>query len=168
MAAEPLPGGVAAAAVASAMGAALATKSLRISLQKQAMGNDDRNSLQATLELARVQQVALLCLAEADERAYRTLLDRQTHRHGVADLADAWREATEVPIRVAESCHLLVERLAGVEDRCWPAVQTDLQVGRWLLETGARAGLLAAEQNLGAWGNHPGAHILQQRLDALR
>lgn len=78
---EPLPGGVSAAALASAMGTALLAKAARVSLQRQDLSADDRTALQAALDLACLQQPDLLGLAEADERAYRAVLESHAHRH---------------------------------------------------------------------------------------
>jgi hypothetical protein len=98
LATKPLPGGVSAAALAAAMGAALVAKAVRISLRRQDVGEKDRTDLHAVLDLARYQQV-LLSLAEADERAYRAVLASQAHKHGHPARDDAWYEATSVPVR---------------------------------------------------------------------
>jgi formiminotetrahydrofolate cyclodeaminase len=132
------------------------------------LSEEARTALQAVLDLAYHQQPALLGLAEADERAYRAVLDSHVHRHDTPAKGDAWREATEVPICVAEACHLLLRRLPRILDLCWPPVEPDLQVGQWLLEVGLRAGLSAAESNLRAWPGDKELVPLQARMDALK
>ena len=161
LSARPLPGSVSAAAVAAAMGAALIAKAARVTLRRQAMTPADRAAMQAVLDLARDQQPILLRLADADERAYRTVLRAR------APSPAAWREATEVPIRLAEACRSLLRPLPGVLDPCWPAVRPDLEIGSWFLEVAVRAGRLAAEINLRAWGEDPAAGPLRARVDAL-
>jgi formiminotetrahydrofolate cyclodeaminase len=167
MSAEALPGGVSAAAVASAMGAALIAKVLRTTLQRQNVNPGDRSLLHGVLALACDQQQLLMSLANADERAYGAVLQRRAGKAGFPVQAEAWHEAIEVPVRVAEVCHQMLQRLPGLLDLCWPAVRPDLEIGEWLLETGMRASLLAAEVNLQACpGDRPSA--LQARVDALK
>jgi formiminotetrahydrofolate cyclodeaminase len=165
---KPLPGGVSAAALASAMGAALVAKAAQVSLQRQDMKEEVRTACKAILDLARDQQQTLLGLAEADERACRAVLESHAHEHGTPSRDNTWHDATEVPICVAEACHLLLRRLPELLDLCWPALQPDLQVGRWLLETGVRAGLSVAETNLSTWGDASLAESLRLRLGALK
>jgi len=165
---KPLPGGVSAAALASAMGAALVAKTLRISLHKQDMRAEDHAAVQAALDLASYQQQTLVSLAQADEDAFRAVLDSRARQDRAQLEAEAWRKATETPIDVAEACHLLLVRLPGLRDLCWPAVEPDLDIGHWLLEVGLRAGLVAAESNLGARANDLDLAPVQARLDALR
>jgi formiminotetrahydrofolate cyclodeaminase len=168
LATEALPGGVAAAAVASAMGAALVVKVTYVTLQRHSVTGAERAALQATLDLASRQQAALMQLADADERAYRAVLEGQALRHGSPAEGTAWYEATEVPVRVAETCHLLLERMPGILGLCPSAVKPDLEIGVWLLETGKRAGLLAAENNVRAWEAGVDLTPLQARIDALK
>ena len=164
---EPLPGGVSAAAVASAMGAALVVKAMRVTLQRRDLSGDQRAALQAVLDLARDRQTVLLHLADADERAYRAVLDSRARGPGSPAKDEAWYEATEAPIRVAEVCHLLLGKLPRVFGLCRPAVKPDLEIGAWLLETGRRAGLLAADTNLRT-GKGEGAGAHRTRVDALK
>jgi formiminotetrahydrofolate cyclodeaminase len=147
LSAKPLPGGVAAAAVAAAMGSALMAKAARVTLRQQRRPNAGRTALEAVLDLAQARRAELLELATADEQAYRAVLEPS----GAAD--EAWRAATEVPIRVAEACHSLLDQMPAILGLCWPPVRTDLEIGGWLLEIGARAGVAAAESNVRSWGD---------------
>jgi len=165
---KPLPGSVSAAALASAMGTALLAKTARVSLQRQDLSEVDRTAFQAVLDLACHQQPALLGLVEADERAYRAVLESHVRGHEASAKSDVWRDATEVPLCVAEACHLLLKQLPGLLNLCWPPVEPDLRVGQWLLGVGLRAGLSAAESNLRAWSGDKQLVPLQARLDALK
>ena len=167
MATQPMPGGVAAAAMAGAIGTALITKATRITLQKQTMVFSDQAELQTLLDHAQAQQISLVRLAGDDEHAYRVVLDTQALAAETSARRDAQAEAIEVPIRVAEACRSLLSSLPRLADICWPAVQHELQTGTWLLEVGLRAGLLAAETNLRAWGDHRELLHFQARSDAL-
>jgi len=164
---EPLPGAVSAAAVSAAMGAALIAKAARITLRRGQLDGAGRDEVQALWDLAERQQAALLELAGADEDAYRAVL--KTHSLSPSDPArtNAWLQATETPIGVAEVCRLLLEWASPLLDTCWPAVCPDPEIGIWLLETGMRAGLKAAQGNLDYCGDGPEARSLQNRIDAL-
>jgi formiminotetrahydrofolate cyclodeaminase len=164
---KPLPGAVAAAAVSAAMGAALIAKATRITLQRQEVDNTSRDALQMLLDDADRQQAVLLGLAEADEGAYRAVLETRSLPVSAPARAAAWLQATEIPIRLAETCHSLLRSADLLLDTCWPAVCPDPEIGVWLLETGMRAGLAAAEGNMGSCADAPETHALQLRIDAL-
>ncbi len=165
---KPLPGAVAAAALAAAMGAGLVAKAARITLHKGAVNGATRTLLQEVIELADQQQDALVRLAEADVRAYHAVLEAKSGSASPSVQREAWLQATEMPIRIAEACRLLVERSSLWIDQCWPAICADLNIGLWLLQTGIRAGLEAAESNVGFCGDTPAAESLQMRIDALK
>jgi formiminotetrahydrofolate cyclodeaminase len=167
VAAEPLPGGVSAAALAAAMGAALVAKVTRVTLRRQDAAEKNRAALQAVLDLADRQRDLLVDLAHEDELAYRAMLGGLDQGEGNRTADPAWHRAIEVPIRVAEACHGLLERLPGLVALCWPAVETDLHVGQWLLEVGLRAGLPAAESNLQVNSEDRQVASLRTRVEVL-
>jgi formiminotetrahydrofolate cyclodeaminase len=167
LAAQSLPGGVSAAAVASAMGAALLAKTARITLGRQALEPGIRGRLDKIAAQARVERVELVELAEADRKAFRAVLDAQRESPSSPQQHDAYLVAAEIPVRVAEVCHGLLGSASAVRTVCWHSVLTDLDIGRWLLEAGMRAGLAAAESNLSASGETDGRNTLQRRIDAL-
>jgi formiminotetrahydrofolate cyclodeaminase len=165
---KPLPGAVAATAVSAAMGAALIAKATRITLERQEMDGTTRGALRALWELADRQQAVLFDLAEADERAYRAVLEARSQPETTSARAAAWLQATEIPVRLAETCHALLENAYPLLNACWPVVCPDPEIGAWLLETGLRAGLAAAEGNIGSCADTPETHALQRRIDALK
>lgn len=164
LATQPLPGGVASAAIAAAMGAALTYKVARIALAQKSLTAVDRAATQATLDLANAQQAELVRLSSADEQAYRAVLEA-AH---APERRLAWQQATQVPILVAEACRLLLDRLPGLYPVCPPVVYVDLQIGSWLLETGLRAGLEAAETNLRVWAKGTDLAAFRSRIDAVQ
>ena len=164
---EPLPGAVSAAAVSAAMGAALIAKAARITLHRRQLDDAAGDQVQGLWDLAGHQQAALLELAGADEDAYRAVLDTRSLPPSDPARTGAWVRATEVPIRIAEACYALLERASSLLDTCWPAVCPDPEIGIWLLETGMRAGVTAAEGNLEYCGDGPEAQALQGRIEAL-
>ena len=165
---KPLPGAVAAAAVAAAMGAALIAKTARIILRRQELDSASRDTLQALLNLAERQRAALIDLADADQRAYRAVLEAQSLPASAPARTRAWLQATETPIRIAEACRSLLECTSPLLETCWPAVCPDPEIGIWLMETGMRSGQAAAESNMRACGDAPEARSLRLRIDALK
>jgi formiminotetrahydrofolate cyclodeaminase len=165
---EPLPGGVAAAALAAAMGSALIAKVCRSTLVRQSLTDSDRSLLALTLDLAETRQMQLVRLASDDEQAYRAVLDTGRHRAHSPAKRRAWQQATEVPVHLAELCATLLKRVPDLYSVCWPVVRVDLDIGVRLLETGVRAGLQAADANLHSWGDDPEAQSLRIRLQAMQ
>lgn len=173
MATKALPGGLAAAAVGGAMGAALVAKSAQATLRQQPPDGRARATLRAARARARVQQQVLVELAWADERAYRAVLDRsQAASESSVPVGDLEEQqvrilATEIPIRVAEICQEVLEDVSSWKSLCWPAVRPDLEVGIELLRVGVRTGLRIADTNLKVWADSLAGSSLGQRLDAL-
>jgi formiminotetrahydrofolate cyclodeaminase len=166
MAHKPLPGGLSAAAVAAAMGAALIFKSFQASLDRQSLTQGEERLVVSLLELAHQQQANLVQLAAADEEAYLAVLAARQASEGAQDLARARQAATRVPIQTARACAQVLQALSQVEHLCWPTVQPDVDVGRMLLEIGQRTGVLIARTNLRAWGDIVSAD-LRAELDNL-
>jgi formiminotetrahydrofolate cyclodeaminase len=152
MATQPLPGGVTAAAMAAALGAALVAKTGRVTLQQLPAGAQESPAIRATVEAAETARTRFLELAGSDVRAYRAWLESRRLPVGDPMRERALVQTIEVPARVAETCQALLEASMLLVAACYSAVRTDLEVGRWLLETGRRAGSLAADANRKAEG----------------
>ena len=167
MATQPLPGGVAAAALAAAMGAALVAKVARVGQSLRAPGLAGQRARPSLVTLAQASQLELLHLVAADEAAYRRVLD--TRHLPAADEArrEAWQQATALPLSLAETCQRLLAKLPRGEDLAAPRLAVDLEIGRRLLQAGTEAGMLAARENLSAWGAHLDADSYRRRLAAL-
>jgi formiminotetrahydrofolate cyclodeaminase len=165
---QPLPGGVAAAAMAAAMGAALFAKAARVTLARQTLTSAGREMLEAAFDLAQAKTVELMRLASADEPAYQAVLDTRMLAPQASARRQAWRAAAESPIRIAEACRTLLDSLSGVSDLCWQDVCPDLYACGGLLGASVRICVLAAESNLRDGEVGSGARLLQVRIDALR
>jgi len=168
MSTKPLPGGIAAAAVAASMGAALMAKALRVTLKRGSLAETDRAFLASARGLAQAQVAGLVELAEADEQAFRAVLDLAPGQAESAASRQKWLEATTVPVRLAEACQSLLEGFARLLALCWPAVYPDLETGGWLLEVGLKAGLLSSESNLHLMEESADAAALQRRMQRLQ
>jgi len=164
---RPLPGGVAAAAVGAAMGAALIGKALRVTLKRQELAASDRAVLVEVLKATRAQQAALSHLADADVEAYRAVLDTCSLVDSHPARRRAWESATEVPVAVAEVCRQVLDRLPDVVPQCWSGVCVDFEIGSQFLQAGMRAGVLAAEANLSLGAAAMDGEPFRARLGAL-
>jgi formiminotetrahydrofolate cyclodeaminase len=167
MSARPLPGGVAAAAVAAAMGVALIAKALRVTLNRQQLTASEQPVLEETLDLMQAQRVALFRSADADVEAYRAVLDTRSLAASDPARRQAWQSATEVPVAVAEACRLLLDRLPAVVPQCWSGVCVDFEIGSQLLQAGMQAGVLAAEANMSLGGAAIDGGPFRARIEAL-
>ena len=167
MSARPLPGGVAAAAVAAAMGAALIAKALRVTLNRQQLAAAERTVLEETCNLTQTQQTALFHQAGADVEAYRAVLDTRSLAPSDPARRRAWHSATEAPVAVAEICRLLLDRVPDVVPQCWSGVCVDFEIGSQFLQAGMRAGVLAAEANLSLGAAAMDGSPFRARLAAL-
>jgi formiminotetrahydrofolate cyclodeaminase len=167
MAMQPLPGGVAAAAMAGALGAALMAKATRLTLQRQALQDLDRKALEDTLDQAHSGRKSLVRLSETDQDAYRAVIEAERAASGPPARDAAWQAAIERPLQVAESCHTLLGRALLLRAHGWPAINTEVQTAAWLLEAAQRAALLAARDNLDHWDGGPLAEPFRRRIQTL-
>ena len=168
MARRPLPGAIAAAAVAAAMGAALIGKSVRVALRHQELSGRGRTEMEELVGQAGQTVMELLDLAGADTLAYRSVLDTRTIAAHEPTRQRAWLAAAEVPLRLAELSAPLEESIPALFDRCPPVVHLDLQIGVSLLRAASAGGRLAAEANLENCGECEEAGLLRRRLAVLR
>jgi formiminotetrahydrofolate cyclodeaminase len=170
MATKPLPGGVAAAALAAAMGAALAAKAAGVAQIQGAPGQRTpagQRALPSPVALTHAAWVELVDLAAADAAAYQGVLDSRHLPDGAEARREAWQQATDLPLSLAETCRRLLAELPRLKEAMVAEVAVDLEIGRKLLEAGAEAGILAARENLRAWGAHSAAAPYQRRLAVL-
>ncbi|MBE3573930.1 MAG: cyclodeaminase/cyclohydrolase family protein [Firmicutes bacterium] len=144
----PTPGGGSAAAAAGMMGAALVAMSLRVSYR----GQDIPPEVARLVQRAEAYRVSLGAKAPQDAAAYeRYLSARRMPRHTAEEqerrqeaLASALREATAVPLTVAEGCLGVLEvardALEWVADRALSDLAAAAEV--------AAAGLASAAWNV--------------------
>jgi len=166
MACRPLPGAIAAAAVTAAMGAALICKAARLALH-HGLEDSEQAEMEVMAERAYRHVSGLLELADADMRAYRSVLDTRGMVQQDPARERAWQAAVDVPLRLAEMCASLEGFASALLDRCPPVARCDLQVGGWLLNTASRAGRLAVDENIDNCGSCDEAGLLRLRLAAL-
>jgi formiminotetrahydrofolate cyclodeaminase len=168
LATKPLPGGVAAAAVAASLGSGLVAKVCRLTLAAGSLGDQVYGSVESVLDLAHQQGAALMALAREDEQAYQEVLTTRRLREPTPKQRQAWQEATESPLQLAERCGELLDSVPTLFEIGLPTVRVDLAAGCWLLEVGLRTGLEAAESNLRQAGAQLESLSFRSRVDNLR
>jgi formiminotetrahydrofolate cyclodeaminase len=168
LATKPLPGGVAAAAVAASMGSALVSKVCRLTLAQSSLSDHERGMVGSVLDLAEQQGAVMMGLVREDEQGYQAVLDTGRLPESSPERRQAWQTATETPLRLAEGCREMLGRLPALFRVCLPAASVDLRAGCWLLEVGLRTGLTAAESNLICWREGTEVHSFLSRAERLR
>ena len=171
---SPIPGGGSASAVAAALAASLLAMVARLSLDRPKY-ESYRATNERALEVAERARRQLLVLADEDAAAYGRFsaamkLPRDTEeqqQRRTAELREAARQASEVPLAVVEECAVLldeVERLAG---RSNLNAASDLEVAARLSAAAARGAAANVRINLPHVGDERFAGGATARLDGL-
>lgn len=162
---EPLPAGVAVAAVVATLAAALAEMGAGLTLKRTP--GDDATALRRVRGEAARWRAALSRAIMDDSAAYRAYLAaralprdtdsaRRTRRNALARTRLA---AALTPLNIAGMAHDIIGFLATVAERASPALRSDLASGAILAEAAVRCATLAVRTNL---RDHPDA---QERDD---
>ena len=156
----PTPGGGTAAAVAGAMGAALAemVSALTLSKEKYAASHE---AVRPIAEAARSTRADLLALAAEDSVAYEDVmaarrLPKETEEQKAERsrrLTAANRRATEVPMRTARAAARLLAALPELVEKGNPNAASDVGAAALLLEAAVEGGLLNVGINLSGIDN---------------
>lgn len=152
---RPTPGGGTAAAVAGAMGAALAemVSALTLSKEKYAASHDAVRPISEAAGLARAE---FLALAREDSDAYdavvgarRLLKDTEEEKAARAHrIAVANRHAAEVPMRTARAAVRLLAALPELAEKGNPNAASDVGAAALLLDACVEGALLNVGINL--------------------
>lgn len=156
----PTPGGGTAAALAGAMGAALAemVAALTLSKEKYAAAHD---SVRPIAEAARRTRGELLRLAREDSESYDGVVAARRLPKGTDEerevrsrqMAAANRLATEVPMRTAREAALLLDSIPVLAEKGNPNAVSDAGAAALLLEAAVEGALLNVEINLDGAGD---------------
>ena len=151
----PTPGGGTAAAVAAAMGAALAemVAGVTLSKEKYAASHDAVRPIAAAARAARGE---FLALAREDSEAYDLVVAARRLPKGTDEekaerakkIEAANRQATEVPMRTARAAARLLGSLPDLVEKGNPNAASDAGSAALLLEAAAEAALLNVGINL--------------------
>jgi len=170
----PAPGGGSVAALAGALGAALVSMVCNLTLgkKKYASVQDDITTLVARSEALRRELTDLL---EADVQVYTGVsaaykLPRETEEEKAARSAaiqEALKQATMVPIEVAEACVKVLDLCMPVAEKGNVGAVSDAGVAALMAEAALRSAALNVIINLEAIQDKAFGREMGQKLDAL-
>lgn len=170
----PAPGGGSVAALAGAMGAALVSMVCNLTIGKKKYA-DVEEEIKAILEQSETLRREFLNLLEADVAAYTKVseamkMPRETEEQKVVReeaLDKALKEATEVPLRVAEACVKVIDLCRPVAEKGNVNAVSDAGVAVVMAEAGLRSAALNVLINLGWLKDEAFKKEAQARLDKL-
>lgn len=171
---EPTPGGGGGAALAGALGAALASMvcNLTVGKEKYAAVQEEIQAILAKMEALRHK---LTDLVEADKEAYGVLAaaykmpkDTEEQKKARADAVQkALIKATETPMEIARCCVEVLQLCAPIAEKGNVSAVSDAGVGALLAEAGLRSAALNVLINLGAIKDQEFVARIRAELDAL-
>ncbi|MCS7285639.1 MAG: cyclodeaminase/cyclohydrolase family protein [Anaerolineae bacterium] len=170
----PAPGGGSVAALAGAMGAALVSMVCNLTIGKKKYA-DVEEEIKAILEQSEALRREFLNLLEADVAAYTRVseamkMPRETEEQKAIReeaLDKALKEATEVPLRVAEACVRVIDLCRPVAEKGNVNAVSDAGVAVVMAEAGLRSAALNVLINLGWLKDEDFKKEAQTRLDKL-
>ncbi len=172
--AEPVPGGGSVAALGGALAAALVAMVCRLTIGKKGYEAVETD-LTTILERAEPLEQELRNLMQADIDAYATVistyrLPKNTEAEKAARSAaiqEALKEASRVPMQVAEKCSVLLELAGEVAQKGNKNAASDAGVATLMAEAGMRGAALNVSINLGAIKEEAFVSSHRRRLNTL-
>jgi len=154
---EPAPGGGSVAALSGALAASLVAMVCRLTIGKKGY-EQVGDELQEILPRAEKLQSELRDLMQADTDAYARVMDayklpKITEDEKIARtraIQDALKQASDIPLRVAELCAQILELARPVAEKGNKNAASDCGVGALMAEAGLRGAGLNVSINLGA------------------
>ncbi len=160
------PGGGSVAALAGALGAALAAMVANLPHPKSEFA-EVRNQLEGTAVRAQELKQRLLDAIDADTWAFQALMD--ANRVSGPGRENAVREATlgaaGVPLEVAECCPEIVELCARAKELGMKASASDAGVGAGITRAAALGAAMNVRINLRGMSDDPDARAMLDRAD---
>ncbi len=168
---EPVPGGGSVSALAGGLAAALAAMVASLTLKKAQYA--DRTPLMEDLRKQAGQlQNNLLDAVDRDAESYRQVLaafglpkstDDEKQKRAAAIQA-AFRQATEVPLQVAETALKVLDLAGTAASQGNPDMITDAGVGALLARSAALGALMNAQFNLASLKDRDSANDLAAKI----
>jgi len=170
----PAPGGGSVAALTGALGAALVSMVCNLTVGKPKYA-DVQNDIQVLLEQSEALRHELVDLLEADVQVYTSVskaykMPRDTEAEKAARqeaIQAALKEATAVPMKVAEACVKILDLCTPVAEKGNVNAVSDAGVAALMAEAALRSAALNALINLGAIKDEDFVQKERARLDAL-
>jgi glutamate formiminotransferase/formiminotetrahydrofolate cyclodeaminase len=167
----PTPGGGSAAAVSSAMGAALGIMAIGISLQSKKVDEDKKVQLRAANAKLFVTKNAISACVSEDSRAYDLYVSARKmpkdSPERPAALVAAARYAAEVPLRTAKLSKQAMDELSEAKACIYAPVQSDFNSAFHLLKAGIACAAENVRINLGSIEDKAYAASLEKEIDSL-
>nr|WP_290668830.1 cyclodeaminase/cyclohydrolase family protein [Ardenticatena sp.] len=171
----PAPGGGAAAGLAGAMGAALISMVTNLTIGRKKYA-DIEEEMKAIREQAEAIRVELTALADLDAQVFERVMEayrlpRETDEQKAARQAairEALKEATEVPLRMAEQAARLFELAVPLAEKGNKNAISDAGAGVQLANAAFETALLNVAINLSLLDDEVFAAHVRERVDALR
>ncbi len=148
---DPVPGGGSTAALTGATAGGLVGMVCRVTIGKRGSESVE-NDLRAALDRAETLRGDLTNLIQRDGDAYMSVVEayRLARKNTAREPAiqRALQHATDVPLRVAESCAEILTLADSIAAKVNVNAASDLGVGAILADAGLRAAMLTAATNL--------------------
>jgi glutamate formiminotransferase / formiminotetrahydrofolate cyclodeaminase len=166
------PGGGSAAAAAGAMAAGLATMVASMSRGKKAYLQYEAELSGAIAELSGLRE-ELKAAIDADSAAYDAVVkahkDAKAGGSGSeAQIDAALKQATNVPLSVAERSKKIAQIASGLEGTTNPNMRSDLTTAQALAKAAVTGALANVEINLGSLKDQPFAAEVRKKVEALK
>ncbi len=170
----PTPGGGSVAALAGALGAALASMVCSLSLNKKP-DETAESDLQEMLGRVAALRSELTALVEQDAAAYRGVLEAyrmpkassQEKKERSAAIQQALEEAARVPLKVAQGAVQVLGLLPVLLEKGLPSAASDVGVAAYVAQAAVKGAGLNLRTNLASLHDDAVAKSLQEELAAL-
>jgi glutamate formiminotransferase/formiminotetrahydrofolate cyclodeaminase len=169
------PGGGSVSAFAGALAASLGQMVAGLSRKKKSQAAHVDKLSEALDDLRRAAD-GLAEAIDRDASSYDAVMaafklpqgDAQESQRREEVIQTATKGAAEVPLEVAEQSIAVYERLGQLEKIAAASMKSDLHVGRMMAAAGAKGAMANVEINLDGITDKAYAHVMRQKLDALR
>lgn len=153
---EPVPGGGSVAALAGSLGVALIVMYCKIGVHKKGISGDDQEVLQKIITEGTSYEQRMTRLITEDSLAYGEVMDafklpKSTEEESKARqqaIQRAFKKAVEAPLQTLIACVECLYLVAEAAPFGNPSAFSDLKVGKYLCEAGARGALENIEINV--------------------
>ncbi|MEA3408507.1 MAG: cyclodeaminase/cyclohydrolase family protein [Chloroflexota bacterium] len=167
---EPVPGGGSGAALGGAVAAALVSMVCNLTLGKKGY-EEVEEAVAEILERSEALRAELTSLLEADTEAYSNVMaayrmprqSAEEQKARQAAVQKALREATEVPLSIADRCARIVDLALPAAQKGNKRAVSDAGVAALLAEASMHASLLNVYINLGSINDREYERSVRQR-----
>lgn len=168
---DPTPGGGSAAAIAGAMGCALAEMAAAVSLKSKKLDEKNRPGLEEGRKTLHQFRARFGELAALDAAAYDGVVEAMAVAKDdpsrPAKIQAAFAHAAEIPLQTAETAAAAVKTASRVADLANPSVVSDAHCAVHFLSTAAKCAMENVRINLGALKDPAVVQKITNRLEKI-